>query len=47
MAHSNSAINESTPPTDFEIYGFIVLADHLKEDAPMLEKIIALPTVII
>ncbi len=33
MAHSNSAINESTPPTDFEIYGFIVLADHLKEDA--------------
>lgn len=32
-ARSKNYINADTPPTDFEILGFIVLADHLKDDA--------------
>ena len=33
VAHSEHEINQSMPPTDFKLMGFVVLFDHIREDA--------------
>ena len=33
VAHSDQEINQSTPPTDFALMGFVVLFDHIRDDA--------------
>ena len=33
VAHSEDEINQSTPPTDFQLMGFVVLFDHIRDDA--------------
>ncbi len=33
VAHSDGEINQSTAPTDFALMGFVVLFDHIRDDA--------------